>query len=58
MTGMPELEEQPLPLRTKIPKPHDADTRARNGTGEHADEAQLGVTNEEVEDLENDAEGG
>ena len=36
----------------------DEDTRERNGTGEDADEEQLGVTNEEVKDLANDAEGG
>jgi len=32
--------------------------RDQNGTGEEADEEQLGVTQEEVKDLANDAEGG
>ncbi|HEU5136781.1 MAG TPA: hypothetical protein VFU13_16665 [Steroidobacteraceae bacterium] len=36
----------------------DEDTRERNGTGEGADEEQLGVTEEEVDDLEDDAKGG
>jgi hypothetical protein len=34
------------------------DLRDKNGTGDQADEAQLGVTKEEVKDLANDAEGG
>ena len=34
------------------------DSRQRNGTGEDADEQQLGVAEEEVKDLANDAEGG
>jgi len=33
-------------------------TRRRNGTGVGADEDQLGVTEEEVDDLEDDAKGG
>jgi hypothetical protein len=36
----------------------EGDTRSRNGTGEGADEDQLGVTEEEVDDLEDDAKGG
>ncbi len=32
--------------------------RDQNGTGDEADEDQLGVTKEEVKDLANDAEGG
>ena len=36
----------------------DGDTREKNGTGEGADEDQLGVTDEELDDLEDDAEGG
>jgi hypothetical protein len=32
--------------------------RDQNGTGDEADEEQLGVTKEEVKDLANDAEGG
>jgi hypothetical protein len=35
-----------------------AGTRDENGTGERADGQQLGVTDEEVKDLANDAEGG
>jgi hypothetical protein len=38
--------------------PDTDDPREKNGTGEQADEAQLGVTDEEVKDLANDAEGG
>jgi hypothetical protein len=34
------------------------DLREQNGTGDEADEDQLGVTQEEVKDLANDAEGG
>jgi hypothetical protein len=36
----------------------EGDTRERNGTGADADEDQLGVTEEELDDLEDDAEGG
>jgi hypothetical protein len=36
----------------------EGDTRERNGTGADADEDQLGLTEEEVDDLEDDAEGG
>jgi hypothetical protein len=32
--------------------------RDQNGTGDEADEEQLGLTKEEVKDLANDAEGG
>lgn len=32
--------------------------RERSGTGARADEDQLGVTEEEVDELEDDAEGG
>ena len=31
---------------------------SENGTGEGADEDQLGITDEEVDDLEDDAKGG
>ena len=34
------------------------DSREHNGTGAGADEAQLGITEEEVDELEDDAEGG
>ena len=38
---------------------HDeGNTRQRNGTGEGADQGQLGVTEEEVDELEDDAKGG
>ena len=36
----------------------EGNTRRQNGTGEGADEDQLGVTEEEVDDLEDDAKGG
>jgi len=36
----------------------DGDTREKNGTGEGADEDQLDVTDEELDELEDDAEGG
>jgi hypothetical protein len=36
----------------------EGNTRRRNGTGEGADADQLGVTEEEVDDLEDDAKGG
>jgi len=36
----------------------EGDTRERNGTGEGADEEELGVSDEELNDLEDDAEGG
>jgi hypothetical protein len=36
----------------------EGNTRQQNGTGEGADEDQLGVTEEEVDDLEDDAKGG
>jgi len=36
----------------------ESDPRERNGTGADADEEQLGITEEEVEDLEDDAKGG
>lgn len=36
----------------------EGDTRERNGTGADADEEELGVTDEELDDLEDDAEGG
>ena len=36
----------------------EGDTRERNGTGADADEQELGVTDEELDDLEDDAEGG
>ena len=36
----------------------DENTRERNGTGVGADEEELGLTEEEMDDLEDDAEGG
>jgi hypothetical protein len=47
------IQERPAP--EKVP---GADPRERNGTGSEADEEQLGVTEEEVDDLEDDAKGG
>ena len=47
------------PVRKDLPiADHVEDLRDENGTGDQADEAQLGVTKEEVKDLANDAEGG
>ena len=40
------------------PAKQPPDPREENGTGEKADEQQLGVTDEEVTDLEDDAKGG
>lgn len=42
----------------EAPRENPVDLREQNGTGEHADEEQLGVTEEEVDDLEDDAKGG
>lgn len=36
----------------------EGSTREENGTGADADEEELGITKEDVDDLENDAEGG
>lgn len=36
----------------------EGDSREENGTGADADEDQLGITEEEIDDLEDDAEGG
>ena len=36
----------------------EGSSRRRNGTGAGADEDQLGVTEDEVDDLEDDAKGG
>jgi hypothetical protein len=36
----------------------EGSSRRRNGTGVGADEDQLGVTEDEVDDLEDDAKGG
>lgn len=35
----------------------EGDTRERNGTGAEADEEQLGVTDDELDELEDDADG-
>jgi hypothetical protein len=50
-------------MSTERPKPRDEpdgseELRDENGTGEKADQQQLGITPEEVKDLANDAEGG
>jgi len=47
-------QERPAPEQHK----GEGDSREHNGTGEGADEEQLGVTEEEVDDLEDDAKGG
>jgi len=49
---------QQRPASEVLQRQGDADTRQKNGTGEGADEEQLGVTEEEVDELEDDAEGG
>jgi hypothetical protein len=41
-----------------LQRKNEGDTRERNGTGEGADEEQLGVTADELNDLEDDSEGG
>jgi len=49
--------ERPAP--EDVPRPNGIEVlRDENGTGEDADEEQLGVTKEEIKDLANDAEGG
>ena len=45
-------------MNPEKPAPELENTREQNGTGEAADEQQLGVPDEEVKDLANDAEGG
>lgn len=47
-------DEKPRP--ENIPEPDDP--RESNGTGENADEEQLGITKEEVVELEDDSKGG
>jgi hypothetical protein len=54
-----------LAMNQERPSPEDVPSsdgievlRDQNGTGDGADEEQLGVTKEEVKDLANDAEGG
>ncbi len=50
-------QERPAP--EDIPGPDGIEVlRRENGTGEGADEEQLGVTDEELDELEDDAEGG
>lgn len=47
------------PARIDVPVTDSIEElRKENGTGEKADEAQLGVTNEDVKDLASDADGG
>ena len=41
-----------------LQRKNEGDSREQNGTGEGADEEQLGITDEELGDLEDDAEGG
>lgn len=54
----PAPEDIPGSDGIEVLQRQDEDTRERNGTGADADEDQLGITEEEVEDLEDDAEGG
>jgi hypothetical protein len=56
-----EIPANQVPSAQKIEdllREDPADPRDENGTGERADGQQLGVTDEEVKDLANDAEGG
>jgi hypothetical protein len=49
--------ERPAP--EELPRQNQGDdSRERNGTGAGADQEQLGITEEEVGDLEDDAAGG
>lgn len=41
-----------------LPRQDDGASREENGTGADADEEQLGLDKEEVDELEDDAEGG
>ena len=41
-----------------IQRHDEGTTRRQNGTGKGADEDQLGVTEQEVDELEDDAKGG
>ena len=39
-------------------RPADGDSREQNGTGAGADAEELGVSDDELDELEDDAEGG
>jgi len=55
----PAPEDVPGSDGIEVMQRHDeGSTRRHNGTGEGADEDQLGVTEQEVDDLEDDAKGG
>jgi hypothetical protein len=55
----PAPDDVPGPDGIEVMHRHDeGNTRRQNGTGEGADEDQLGITEEEVDDLEDDAKGG
>ena len=59
MQERPAPEDIPGPDGIEVLRRQDeGDTRERNGTGADADEQELGVTDEELDDLEDDAEGG
>lgn len=49
--------ERPAPKDVPVPDGIEV-LRDQNGTGEGADEEQLGVTDDELNELEDDAEGG
>ena len=55
----PAPEDIPGPDGIEVLQRKDVgNTRERNGTGAGADQDQLGLSEEEVDDLEDDAEGG
>ena len=51
-------QERPAPEDVPGADGIENDSRERNGTGEGADEEQLGVSEDELNELEDDAEGG
>jgi len=55
----PAPDDVPSPDGIEVLQRQDeGESRERNGTGADADEDQLGITEDEVDDLEDDAEGG
>ena len=61
--GLPRTLRSPGVPRERRPEEalqrrDEGDTRERNGTGAGADEDQLDITEDEIDDLEDDAEGG
>lgn len=52
------LEDLPRPDGVEVLPREDEDTREENGTGADADREQLDVDEDELNELEDDAEGG